>query len=173
MHNLITRKESSCSFPNMKRLLEKSGRFHITQSGRVLRVMTMYSGKEFTCNLRKNENSPLWDLRLSYTYQTSGSYFTYAKPEHRLCRNKTVLSQFFRDLALAGVWKYIDKNFLKINEGFKRADNKAKSAMFEVLMSPERTRERTKKLARVRELTEKKKKSALGKTNGKVGMGHS
>ena len=171
MHNTIVKRETGISLPSMKRQLEKSGRFHLTQNGRVLRIMTMYNNKEFTCNLRKNENNALWDLRLSYSYETTGSYFTYAKPEHRLCRNKAVLSMFFRDLALAGVWKFIDPNFLKINENFGRATGKAKQAMFELLMSPERTRERKLKAKKLKTLMIKKNNAKLGDVTGLVGMG--
>lgn len=96
-----------------------------------------YGGRQIRITLKKNDKG-LFSMQSSYDYTNRISHFTYAQSESRFNRNKVIIMSIVKYLKRSGVWQFVDKSFLVLNEKNTRLTSKRKRDLLEELMEMRR-----------------------------------
>ncbi len=100
--------------------------------GSALILYKTYGGRQIRITLKKNDKG-LFSMQSSYDYINRISHFTYSQSESRFNRNKVIIKSIVKYLKRSGVWQFVDKSFLVLNENNSRLTSKRKRDLMEEL----------------------------------------
>ena len=108
--------------------VKKEGKYIIQKEGGGFSLSRKYCGKDIEIKLTPLEvvkNRKIYKVIFpTYLFTSRISHFAPVDEEKRLCRNKSLLLSFMKMANRTGLIKFIDRNFITVNEDNKRSNKR-------------------------------------------------